>query len=41
MNWITSKSNHNIWKIIFVLGFYETLERLEGKIKSAYSKTTM
>ena len=27
-----SKSNHGIWKILFVLCFYEYLERLEGKI---------
>jgi hypothetical protein len=32
INWMISKSNHNIWKIIFVLGSYEYLERLEGKI---------
>ena len=25
--------HHSIWKIIFVLGAYEYLERLEGKIR--------
>ena len=27
------KSNHNIWKIIYFLGSYEHLKRLEGKIR--------
>ena len=26
-------SNHGNWKILFVLGSYEYLERLEGKIR--------
>ena len=33
INWIISKSNHNIWKILFVLASYEYLERLKGKIR--------
>ena len=28
-----SKSNHSIWKILFVLGSYEYLERLEGTVR--------
>ena len=28
-----SKSNHSIWKILFVLGADEYIERLEGKIR--------
>jgi hypothetical protein len=31
------KNDHSIWKILFVLGAYEYLERHEGKIKSVYS----
>ena len=33
INWIISKRNPNIKKIVFVLGLYEFLERLEGKIR--------
>ena len=33
MHWLKSASNQNISKIIFVLGSYEYLERLEGKIR--------
>ena len=33
INWIISKSNRNIRKILFVLGLYEYLERLKGKIR--------
>ena len=29
--------HHSIWKILFVLGADEYLERLEGKLESAYS----
>ena len=32
-----SKSNHSIWKNLFVLGSFEYLERPEGKLKCAYS----
>ena len=35
INWIISKRNPNIKKIVFVLGLYEFLERLEGKIRDA------
>ena len=33
INWIISKSGRNIRKIPFVLGSYEYLERLDGKIR--------
>ena len=34
INWVViSKSDHDIGKIIFVLGSYEYLVRLEGKIR--------
>ena len=36
LNGIVSKKNHSIWKIIFVLGSYEILIRMEGKLESAY-----
>ena len=32
-----SKSNHGNRKILFVLGFYQYLERLEGKIRDCIS----
>ena len=32
-----SKKHHSIWKILFVLGANEYLERLEGKIRKCYS----
>jgi hypothetical protein len=32
MNWIFSKSNRHIQKILFVLGLDEYLESLEGRI---------
>ena len=34
INWIISKSDCDIGKIIFVLGSYEYLVRLEGKIRN-------
>ena len=33
INWIISKSDRDFGKIIFVLGSYEYLVRLEGKIR--------
>ena len=33
INLITSKMHHSVYKIIFVLGADEYLERLEGKVK--------
>jgi hypothetical protein len=33
INWIILRIPHMISKIIFVLGSYEYLERLEGKIR--------
>ena len=33
INWIISKMHPSIWKILFVLGANEYLERLEGKIR--------
>ena len=33
-----SKSNRGNWKILFVLGSYEYLERLKGKIKEGILK---
>ena len=33
INWIISKTYHSIWKIIFVLGTDEYLERLVGKMR--------
>ena len=33
INWIISKSDRDIGKILFVLGSYEYLVRLEGKIR--------
>ena len=37
LDWIISKSNPSIEKILFVLGSYGFLEKLEGRIKSVYS----
>ena len=33
INWIFSKMHPSIWKILFVLGAYEYLEKQKGKIK--------
>ena len=33
VNWIILKMHHSIWKILFVLGTDEYVERLEGKTR--------